>query len=490
MTVLRTLASRPLSFLRTLRGRITIGLVAVLLVACLIIGVATVLFLRDFLIGRLDDQLAAAGGRYSASLEQDRRATDGVDRQGGNTVPGQAAGTLGVRLRAGRVTDAAVISSDGSNRVLTLSAEDRRTLRGVRPGARAVSVDLDGLDDYRVQAVLGRDKDIQIAGLPLKPIEQTVGHVVLVELGLFAIVVVASGVLTAFGVSRSLRPLRRVADIAMEVSTLPLTDRATPLPVSIAPADPRSEADQVSVAFEHMLTHVRIALAARDHTEAGLRRFVADASHELRTPLATIRAYAEYAGRPDADASSQGVALARIDVAAARMTALVDDLLLLARLDAGRPLARDEVDMTRLVVEAVNDARAAGPGHHWRLDLPEDAAVVTGDAHRLHQVLANLLTNARVHTPEGTTVVTTVVDRHDAVCVEVRDDGPGIAPGLREGLFDRFTRGDEARARDTGSTGLGLAIAHGIVTAHAGTLEFTGRPGENCFTVLLPHIDG
>ncbi|MEO9138195.1 MAG: HAMP domain-containing sensor histidine kinase [Jatrophihabitans sp.] len=469
--------------LRTLRGRITIGLVSVLLVACAIVGVATVLFLRGFLIGRLDDQLAAAGGRYSASLEQDRLANDGTDADSDRAVPGQAVGTLGVRLTGGQVTDAAVV---GSSRALVLSDEDRRKLRAVRPGAGPSVIDLEGLDHYRVRAVLGRDGDVQITGLPLEPVDETVGHVVLVELGLFAVVVIASGMLTAFGVSRSLRPLRRVADTAMEVSTLPLTDRGTLLPSSIAPANPSSEADQVSVAFDHMLTHVRTALAARDHTEAGLRRFVADASHELRTPLATIRAYAEYAGRADADADSQGVALARIDVAAARMTALVDDLLLLARLDAGRPLAQDEVDITRLVVEAVDDARAAGPDHHWRLDLPEDVVMVIGDVQRLHQVLANLLTNARVHTPDGTTVVTTVAYRMDSVCVEVCDDGPGIASDLTDGLFDRFTRGDSARTRDTGSTGLGLAIAYGIVAAHAGTLEFTGRPGENRFTVLLP----
>ena len=246
--------------------------------------------------------------------------------------------------------------------------------------------------------------------------------------------------------------------------------------------------DQVSVAFDHMLEHVRSALAARDATEARLRQFVADASHELRTPLATIRAHAEYAGIADGPPSAPvSEALGRIAVATDRMGTLVSDLLLLARLDAGRPLAREPVDLTRLVLDAVSDARAAGPGHRWRLNLPEDVVTVPGDAERLHQVLANLLTNARTHTPPGTTVTTTLTPGPAAVEVTVQDDGPGIPAELLEDLFDRFTRGDASRARAHGSTGLGLAIAHGIAVAHDGTLTVTSAPDRGvAFRLRLP----
>ena len=198
-----------------------------------------------------------------------------------------------------------------------------------------------------------------------------------------------------------------------------------------------------------MLERVSQAMAARDATEEQLRRFVADASHELRTPLATIRAYAEFGQSPETGEmpAETADALARITVTADRMASLVTDLLLLARLDAGRPLARGPVDLTRLVLDAVADAKTAAPEHRWRLDLPEHEVTVTGDADRLHQVLANLLTNARTHTPPGTTVTAVVRDGPLAVEVLVRDDGPGIPRDRQLNLFDRFSRGDTSRSR-------------------------------------------
>ena len=169
------------------------------------------------------------------------------------------------------------------------------------------------------------------------------------------------------------------------------------------------------------------------------------------------------------------------------MTTLVDDLLLLARLDSGRPLDRDRVELSGLVVDAVNDAHAAGPDHRWRLDLPEAAVTVTGDAARLHQVLANLLANARTHTPAGTTVTTRLSTTVDGqAVVSVADDGPGIPAGLLPDVFDRFARGDTSRSRAAGSTGLGLAIVAAVVEAHHGRVEVTSRPGRTEFLVRLP----
>lgn len=177
------------------------------------------------------------------------------------------------------------------------------------------------------------------------------------------------------------------------------------------------------------------------------------------------------------------------------MGLLVEDLLLLARLDAGRPLATAPVDLTAVAADAVTDAHAAAPHHHWRLDLPLDAdgevdltgTVVTGDEDRLRQVLGNLLTNARVHTPAGTTVVVTVRATDREAIVTVEDDGPGIPPELR--VFDRFARGDSSRQRASGSTGLGLAIARAVVEAHGGTIELASRPGATRVSVRLPRAD-
>jgi two-component system OmpR family sensor kinase len=220
-----------------------------------------------------------------------------------------------------------------------------------------------------------------------------------------------------------------------------------------------------------------------------LRQFIADASHELRTPLATIKANAEYLARPDVDAASdEGPrAVSRITAAAERMGSLVADLLLLARLDAGRPLEQNDVDLTRLVLESVSDARAAYPDHSWQLQIADEIVIVAGDEQRLHQVLANVLTNAGIHTPPGTAVTTVLTAEPHVAVVDVIDDGPGISPLRQRDLFDRFTRGDTSRSREHGSTGLGLAIARSIATAHGGTLTLIGGTGAGAhFRVTLP----
>ena len=191
---------------------------------------------------------------------------------------------------------------------------------------------------------------------------------------------------------------------------MPLASGEVTLPPRVPDADPRTEVGQLGEAFNRMLGHVEDALGTRQASEARLRQFIADASHELRTPLAGIRGYTELALRGDGELDPDlRRALSRVDAESARMSRLVDDLLLLARLDAGRPLAHEQVDLTRLAIDVTNDARVAGPQHRWVLDLPGEPVTVTGDEHRLHQVLANLLTNARAHTPSGTTVTVRLI---------------------------------------------------------------------------------
>jgi two-component system OmpR family sensor kinase len=240
-----------------------------------------------------------------------------------------------------------------------------------------------------------------------------------------------------------------------------------------------------------MLGHVASALTARQASEQKVRQFVADASHELRTPLASIRGYAELTRRAPHDLPPDVTrSLGRIESEATRMTSLVEDLLLLARLDEGRELDHDPVDLSLLLVDAVSDAHAAGPDHEWALDLPDEPVEVVGDAPRLHQVLMNLLANARVHTPEGTKVTAGL--RVDAetrrAVVTVSDDGPGIPEDLQSTLFERFARGDSSRNRATGSTGLGLAIVQAVVLAHGGEVAVQSEPGRTEFTVTLPLV--
>jgi two-component system OmpR family sensor kinase len=220
-----------------------------------------------------------------------------------------------------------------------------------------------------------------------------------------------------------------------------------------------------------------------------VRQFVADASHELRTPLASIRGYAELTrrGREEVGPDTRH-ALGRIESEAGRMTLLVEDLLLLARLDAGRPLQFEQTDLIPLVVDTISDARAAGMDHNWRLDLPDEPALVSGDAARLQQVLINLLGNARKHTEPGTTVTARVQRRGPWMCVDVEDNGQGIPDDLLPHVFERFARGDSSRSRASGSTGLGLAIVQAVATAHGGAVTVDSVPGRTVFTVHLPAL--
>ncbi len=252
--------------------------------------------------------------------------------------------------------------------------------------------------------------------------------------------------------------------------------------------DQHSEVGQVGAALNRLLGHVEHAFDARHRSEQQVRQFVADASHELRTPLTTIRGYAELSWRVT-PADPQQLALAIAKVEADRMTSLVDDLLLLARLDAGRPLDLAPVDMTRLVIEAVGDGRLLDQEHRWVLDLPGSPVVVVGDEQRLHQVVTNLLNNARRHTPAGTTVTVGLTSQQGGARLAVHDDGPGISDPPVDKVFERFTRGDSSRTRASGGAGLGLSLVHAIVTAHGGIVSVRSRPGDTAFEIRLPWTD-
>jgi two-component system OmpR family sensor kinase len=292
-------------------------------------------------------------------------------------------------------------------------------------------------------------------------------------------------------IRRQLAPLSRVSEAARQVADLELDRGEVRLPSPIVKVDPASadtEIGQLGSALNRMLDTISGALSARHASETRVRQFVADASHELRTPLAAIRGYTELAQRKREDLPEDVAhAMSRVESETERMTQLVGDMLLLARLDTGRPLEREEVDLSRLVVDAVSDAHIAGPEHEWSLDLPDEPVTVTGDDARLHQVLANLLTNARIHTPPGTSVTTSlVVDGAGGAVLTVADDGPGIPAWLQPEIFERFARGDSSRSRRGGSTGLGLAIVAAVVRAHGGRIDVRSVSGKTEFVVKLP----
>lgn len=467
----------------SLRARLVATVLVLLAVTLSVIGVATTLALRQFLYGRLDREVVEANGRFVAAQTGQLRPPGGFPYRippSDFLGPVQGPRTVGATVREGVVVRAEVSSRGGGSSALP--DVDDAALVAVPVGEGPTTVDL-SIGDYRMVATETAGT-VYIIGQPAGGAQDVLVRLIVVEVIAIGIALLGGGYAGAVLVRRELRPLERVADTAATVSALPLDRGEVELAERVRDVDPRTEVGQVASALNKMLDNVGGALEARQDSEMRLRQFIADASHELRTPLAAIRGYAELTRRAPLAPETE-YSIARISSQAERMTTLVEDLLLLARLDAGRPLERGAVDLTRLVLDGVNDAYAAGMDHRWQLDLPDEPVIVPGDAPRLTQVLTNLLANARTHTPAGTTV-TVGLARDGGALLTVTDDGPGIAPDLLPHVFERFARGSVGRSRHTGSTGLGLSIVDAVVAAHGGTVTVQSRPGRTEFAVRLP----
>lgn len=461
----------------SLRRRLIFEQIVLLAMVCVIIVLVTEVALRAFLVGQLDDRLLAA---------RDRVAPAPPGAVLFNT-PGQGPGTFNAVINpGGQVELAGRIVRTGDE---LLPATEFTTLLNLPVDGHIYVRDLGTFGEYRLVANRGQRGDVIITGLPMSEVNDVLLTAGLIMGGVALIGLLAAAGAGAYIVRRALQPLRRVAATASKVADLPLDQGEVELAERVPKryTDPNTEVGQVGLALNRMLGNVHDALVARHESETRVRQFVADASHELRTPLAAVRGYAELIRRREDHVAPEAAhALGRIESEAARMTTLVEDLLLLARLDSGRPLEYSSVDLSRLVVDVVSDARVAGQGHAWRLDLPPDPVTVPGDNARLHQVLANLLSNARTHTPPGTTVTVGLVVRGGDAFLSVADNGPGIPPDLLPEVFERFARGDSSRSRAAGSTGLGLAIVAAVVQAHHGNVGVESRRGRTRFTVRLP----
>jgi two-component system OmpR family sensor kinase len=468
----------------TLRGRLVLGIVALITAVTIVIGVLSVVALQGFLVSRLDTQLTAVTGRSEGAFDRDVRPPPSALLN----VPFLRTGTLAGIVNGGNA-QAAVLGA--GTEAVSLDAGQLAVLRAVPADGQPHTADLGGsLGSYRV--VVQRPSatgDSLVVGFTLAEVQATVGQLTALIAGIGLLGVGAAAVAGVLVVRSALRPLQRVAATATRVSELPLDRGEVALAVRVpeADADPTTEVGAVGSALNRMLGHVASALEARQASENKVRTFVADASHELRTPLASIRGYAELTRRGDHELPDDVVhAIGRVESESVRMTALVEDLLLLARLDERRRLDTLEVDLGRLLVDAVSDARAAGPDHTWVLDLPETPVRVQGDTSKLHQVVANLLSNARTHTPPGTLVTTSLSATAADAVIEIADTGPGIDPALVPTVFERFVRGDGSRSRAAGSTGLGLAIVSAVVEAHGGRAEVESAPGRTVFRVVIP----
>ncbi|WP_308211133.1 MULTISPECIES: ATP-binding protein [unclassified Microbacterium] len=470
----------------TLQTRLITAVVSMVALILVSIGLASGTILGSILQTNLQAQLSQAADRVDNHLTPSSTASEVL------SVGRQEPGTLLV-LRTVSGLSGAYVAEDES--VVDLDDEEIAHIQAAIEHQPGGTVTLPDLGEYQLLVKSYREGFFALVGLPTSELAATIGQILttvaLLTTGGLLLLAAAIAII----IRNSLRPLRAVADTATRVASLPLAqgDVSIAERVPEAEADPRSEIGRVGAALNTLLDHVGESLAARQRNEERMRAFVADASHELRTPLASIRGYSELSLRalhrdptaPETAANTEQ-ALERIQAQSLRMTSLVEDLLLLARLDEGQELVFGSVDLSQLAIEAVGDARAAGPDHTWQLDIGEDPVVVAGDARRLHQVAANLLSNARVHTPAGTTVTTTVALDGDSAVLRVHDDGPGVDPAIADELFERFARGDRSRARYTGGTGLGLSIARAIVQAHRGELSVDSRPGDTTFEVRLP----
>jgi two-component system OmpR family sensor kinase len=465
----------------SLTSRLVATSVLLVAVVALLIASAATLALHSYLTDRLDRDVQASLGRATQQVEHGIPLGGAGDADADNRpFDGPPLDTL-FGVSANGKTSAVIRTEDGPSQIDPATTE---ALAAVPPDGQGHDVKIPGHGEYRVSSQ-NTQSGLIIIGLSSSSVDGPVSRLIVWEVLVGVLGIAAAAVAGVVLVRRQLRPLREVAATAHHVAELPLATGDIELAERVPDrlTDENTEVGQVGAALNTLLEHVESSLTARHESEQQVRQFVADASHELRTPLTTIRGYTELARRRPDDPATTRTALDKVEEESARMTSMVEDLLLLARLDSGRPLERHPLDLSRLLVEAVSDARVVDPTHRWQLDVPEESIEVNGDVQRLHQVVTNLLANARKYTPPGTTV--TVSAKPGGFTVH--DDGPGFPPGLAEHAFERFARGDVARTRgDKGGAGLGLALVQAIVTAHGGKVRLTSRPGSTEVTVALP----
>ncbi|WP_197375755.1 sensor histidine kinase [Mycolicibacterium baixiangningiae] len=485
----------------SLLRQLLVGVSAVVMIAMATVGALSVLTLRSSVVGLIDAQLSGSADGFARAVTKYRTTPlpTGELPPAGTMKPleylmGQAPGNVVALIQNGEVVDSAYfVGGEGRDvppEALAAIVAESSTGTGPR------SVHLPGLGWYQMVGQPGDGDEILVTGVSRAPAWDAMIRVTGIVSGITVLALVITAFCTVAIVRIALRPLRRVAATAAEVATLPLDrdNHAIALRVPTGDTDPRTEVGLVGDTLNRLLDHVEHALADVAASDRRMRQFITDASHELRTPLAAIHGYAELT-RQDSSVLPETTeySLARIESEARRMNSLVADLLLLARLDEGQDLDATEVCLTEIVVDAVNDAAVSAPTHHWLTELPDRAVWVRGDRARLHQALANLLSNARVHTPAGTTVETSLEtgqadDGTAYVELTVTDDGTGIDEDLLPHLFERFVRADKSRSRQAGSFGLGLSITASIVEAHSGSIDARSDRGTTTFTVRMPTV--
>ncbi|MEU5247146.1 HAMP domain-containing sensor histidine kinase [Streptomyces asoensis] len=460
--------------------RLALGLGALSLVVFAVVGTALTTYMRDYLSAQLDDQLGIAQGAQSKSIVDSGSLT-------GKKYWGWYYAVYDVR--DGRP----VLRTPEDPGDVPADADDLTALAAAQTAAGTEvlsTAHLAGKGVYRLRACAVEPGVVLVSGAPMDDLEDTVRHLITIQVVTFGLALLALVVVGRALLRRGLKPLSDMAHTAHGIASHDLTESASRLPLRADAPGGGPEVEELRTAFNTMLQHIDDSLAVRAEAEQRLRRFVADASHELRTPLMSVRGYADLFQYAAANAPQErDKHLARLRAEAARMGFLLDDLLLLARLDAAEvetPLRMEDADLVELVEQAADAFRASHPGHALTVAPGPAAVPLRMDPHRIRQVLDNLLTNAAVHTPAGTPVRVAVRVASGTARVSVADEGPGIPPGDRERVFDRFYRVDKARSRDRGGSGLGLSVARSLARAHGGALELDEDAGATVFRLTLP----
>lgn len=475
----------------SLRGRLVIAVVTLTAIALIITDMTATIILRNNLINRLDTQLRAVAGGQTLQLDQ-LHLNDHVDNSQ-STLPGTSrmrrvpnAITLTLLDPTGQVVSQYGGGSNNSDLTATLTgitiaqAAKHKNQPWTIKGAGES-------DAYRIiSRVIVNNEGTAIVAISLSDMHATLINldVFLILLGLLVLFLLA--LFARKAVSIGLRPLDDVEKTAAAIASGDYSAR-------LANEDSATEVGRLNGALNAMLERIELSFKARKESEDRLRRFAADASHELRTPLTAIRGFAEL-HRQGAISGEEATTtlLRRIEKESVRMSTLVDDLLLLARLDQQRPLAYEPVDIGSLLEEAVEAARVSSAEHPIDLLMPDDDIFVHGDVGRLHQAVSNLLVNARMHTPSGTPIHVRVDLEKSEVIISVADEGPGLTPEQSERIFERFYRADPSRQRGTireEGSGLGLSIVDAVVTAHGGSVSVESTPNVGAtFTIRLPRL--
>jgi two-component system OmpR family sensor kinase len=464
----------------SLRARLLLAVAAVALVGLVIADIATYTALRSFLVDRVDESLTAAHGPLIRSL------FGPLDRTPGGDAGALASAAPGAYIELRAPDGSALVSQSTRGEFATSRPRlpDRVSGLGSNGNESSTFFTVDsapgGNGEFRVRAERLADDSVLMVALPLNDVNSTLHRLLWTETLVTAAVLLGAVGLGLWLVRVGLRPLRNIESTAANIAGGELSLR-------VPQADERTEVGRLGIALNTMLGRIEDAFSKQQASEERLRRFVADASHELRTPVSAVGAYAELFER---GAQQRPADLARvlrgIRVETARMQALIEDLLLLTRLDEGRPLERQPVELVGLAGEAVEAAQTIGG--EWPVSIEADEPVeVTGDRMQLREILDNLLANVQTHTPPGTQTIVRVRREGDEAILEVADQGPGLNAEDAARVFERFYRADPSRARERGGTGLGLAVVAALIEAHGGRVELDTTPGTGAtFRVRLP----